>query len=105
MHALPLSRLLHSTSECADGSDEDPTLCGTEQEGCLAEEFECTNGDCVPANATCNGVADCGDASDERGCPAPAAVDAGLYRVVTCANSAQERNTLRSFLGRVPVSP
>ncbi len=49
-----------------------PTVCGyygglpaTNNGGCNVDEFECGNGDCIPATFACDGVADCGDGSDE----------------------------------------
>ena len=32
---------------------------------CLENEFTCSNKNCVPRTAECNGVNDCGDFSDE----------------------------------------
>lgn len=31
--------------------------------------FFCHNGGCIPENAHCNGIDDCGDLSDELNCP------------------------------------
>lgn len=32
------------------------------------DEFECSNGKCIPAEERCDHGDDCGDASDEIGC-------------------------------------
>ena len=36
--------------------------------GCLANEFTCNNGQCVPSTARCNGRYECTDGSDESNC-------------------------------------
>ena len=36
---------------------------------CDYDEFTCNNGNCVPKSYMCDGDNDCGDRSDERGCP------------------------------------
>eukprot|EP00118_Oscarella_pearsei_P020301 m.219572 g.219572 ORF g.219572 m.219572 type:complete len:130 (+) comp39924_c0_seq45:362-751(+) len=36
---------------------------------CSPTEFECTNGDCVSLDWTCDYEDDCGDNSDESNCP------------------------------------
>uniref|UniRef100_A0A673BR27 EGF-like domain-containing protein n=1 Tax=Sphaeramia orbicularis TaxID=375764 RepID=A0A673BR27_9TELE len=38
---------------------------------CAAIDFTCDNGRCVPLGYTCDYTDDCGDNSDERGCPFP----------------------------------
>ena len=43
----------------------------TDEEGCVERcigRFACDNGRCVANASKCDGVDDCGDASDERGC-------------------------------------
>ncbi|XP_068939311.1 SCO-spondin-like [Petaurus breviceps papuanus] len=35
---------------------------------CPGNEFHCANGVCIPPEAMCNGVEDCGDGSDEKDC-------------------------------------
>nr|XP_033780784.1 low-density lipoprotein receptor-related protein 10 [Geotrypetes seraphini] len=37
--------------------------------GCYSYQFQCWNGNCVPARWLCNGVDECRDGSDEAGCP------------------------------------
>lgn len=41
------------------------TITGSE---CMAFEHTCDNGQCVPAEAKCNGTAECLDSSDELVC-------------------------------------
>ena len=36
--------------------------------GCGAGQFLCDNGDCISKAMHCDGILDCGDASDERHC-------------------------------------
>ena len=35
---------------------------------CLWYQFKCNNGICVDSRRRCNGIDECGDGSDERGC-------------------------------------
>jgi len=35
---------------------------------CGPDEFQCANGNCMPAGFICDGDNDCGDMSDEQGC-------------------------------------
>lgn len=36
---------------------------------CMAYEYKCTSGNCVPADSWCNGTQECSDGSDESNCP------------------------------------
>lgn len=44
-----------------------------EQQECTDMMYRCASGGCVPWEYYCDGRADCSDASEERGCPAPPA--------------------------------
>ncbi|XP_069740144.1 complement component C6 isoform X2 [Narcine bancroftii] len=44
------------------------TLCNIQQTECV-NKFRCQNGRCIPEALECNGEHDCGDGSDEEGCP------------------------------------
>ena len=37
--------------------------------GCESDEFSCDNGNCIDLKWRCDGGNDCGDDSDEIGCP------------------------------------
>lgn len=54
--------------ECFPGRTalrSDPTRCGRQSTNCSEMEFECSSGDCIPFQFTCDGVAECPDFSDE----------------------------------------
>jgi hypothetical protein len=36
---------------------------------CMAFQYKCSSGQCVPAESVCNGTTECNDLSDERNCP------------------------------------
>ena len=38
-------------------------------EGCSKHSFKCMNSNCIPKAWVCDGTNDCGDMSDESGCP------------------------------------
>lgn len=50
---------------CSDCSDEGHFACAFYVEHCNKNEFNCSNGHCVDASLTCNGIDNCGDNSDE----------------------------------------
>lgn len=35
------------------------------QGNCTVENFHCKSGECIPTDSLCDGIKDCGDASDE----------------------------------------
>lgn len=41
----------------------------TVNQTCPHQDFTCTSGRCVPLDWLCDGDNDCGDGSDEHGCP------------------------------------
>ncbi|XP_071766630.2 low-density lipoprotein receptor-related protein 3 [Centroberyx gerrardi] len=41
------------------------------QSSCQSDEFLCGNGKCLPRSWKCNGLDECGDATDERSCSPP----------------------------------
>eukprot|EP00116_Pleurobrachia_bachei_P003322 sb/3463584/ len=43
--------------------------CFTGSEECMADEFTCASGQCIPLSGLCNLVPDCFDGSDEATCP------------------------------------
>lgn len=44
------------------------SLFSSEMKTCQPGYFQCQSGHCVPEQSTCDGVADCLDASDEAAC-------------------------------------
>ena len=69
--------VLDVVCEPGDGGPVDPASLPAPPPGpqlCAPEQFTCHDGQCIPAQAQCNGVEQCPDASDEIGCPEP---DAG----------------------------
>ena len=69
--------ILDVVCEPGDGGPVDPASLPAPPPGpqlCAPEQFTCHDGQCIPAQAQCNGVEQCPDASDEIGCPEP---DAG----------------------------
>lgn len=64
--------------DCDDGSDEanctitttaTPITTPTTEKQCSELMFKCDNGHCIPFWWRCDELDDCGDASDEDGCP------------------------------------
>ena len=60
---------------------------------CSADQFECASGGCLSAAVRCNGLVNCGDASDERGCPdvctstGQPSMDADTFYRVVCGSA------------------
>lgn len=51
-----------------------PSSCfspGCATPGCTEGQVTCSSGHCLPLTLLCNGQDDCGDGTDERGCPCP----------------------------------
>ena len=49
----------------------------TEPPSCSADEFQCSNFQCIPLDWECDGMADCTDGKDEKGC---SGIDNRKYR-------------------------
>ncbi|XP_071945577.1 G-protein coupled receptor GRL101-like [Antedon mediterranea] len=66
---VALNSTCNSISDCPDGSDESPRVCG-----CLPAEFMCSNS-CISIYRRCDGICDCGvscedeDDCDQYPCP------------------------------------
>lgn len=65
-------------------------VCTTAGNVCMANQHMCKNGQCVPAEAKCNGTAECLDFSDELKCPCRR--DEFTCRDGTCINIASRCN-------------
>ncbi|XP_076440226.1 low-density lipoprotein receptor-related protein 2-like [Babylonia areolata] len=67
---IPMWRTCDGFSDCPDDTDEYDGFCSTKAptRKCEADEFKCTNKQCIAASMVCNNVQDCDDASDENGC-------------------------------------
>ena len=46
----------------------------TEPPSCSSDEFQCSNFQCIPLDWECDGMDDCTDGKDEKGC-------SGIYNV------------------------
>uniref|UniRef100_A0A182P221 Peptidase S1 domain-containing protein n=1 Tax=Anopheles epiroticus TaxID=199890 RepID=A0A182P221_9DIPT len=53
--------------DCADGSDEEPTMCAARNQtgNCLPHQLRCANGRCIDKSCFCDRKNDCGDSTDE----------------------------------------
>lgn len=58
-------------NDCGDGSDEDNCPHAVSGSRCLASEYQCQNGQCIPKSYQCDRHNDCMDGSDEVGCATP----------------------------------
>lgn len=47
--------------------------------GCVEGHMSCRSGHCLPLSLLCDGQDDCGDGTDEQGCPCP-------YDSLACAD-------------------
>ena len=50
--------------DCRDSSDETNACLPVPK--CSADQFECSDGKCIPGDALCDGVIDCTDGQDEN---------------------------------------
>ena len=66
---VPYNLTCDGLEHCPDGSDEDVRYCAVRS--CKKGFFGCGNNRCVLDSSVCNKVDDCGDFSDEEGCPCP----------------------------------
>ena len=66
---VPYNLTCDGLEHCPDGSDEDVRYCAVRS--CKKGFFGCGNNRCVLESSVCNKVDDCGDFSDEEGCPCP----------------------------------
>ena len=57
---IPTDWVCDGFADCADGTDEDETLCAT-----CPYKFLCTNGKCIDLEDVCDGKSSCRDSSDE----------------------------------------
>jgi hypothetical protein len=53
------------------GFGESSGICKVGKQTCEADEFQCMNGECIPADSVSDGNPDCTDASDEQGAGPP----------------------------------
>ena len=69
----PVRQSHEGTYYCSVEGYPQPTATGRlyvrARRGCSPGLFACANGNCVSQAARCNGVNECGDSSDEAGCP------------------------------------
>ena len=55
--------IISGHADCADGSDENPTLC--KEYPCPTHAYSCSYGGCIHQEVLCDGVKDCVDGTDE----------------------------------------
>ncbi|KAI8430576.1 hypothetical protein MSG28_000798 [Choristoneura fumiferana] len=65
-YSIPNNLRCNRRYDCPPGDNSDEQNCRTI---CMAYEYKCSSGQCVRAEAQCNGTAECLDGSDESGCP------------------------------------
>lgn len=63
------ARLINANCDCEASCDVVTTACPGSPPECDADELTCNNGRCIPARWQCDGDNDCGDGTDEQGCP------------------------------------
>jgi hypothetical protein len=66
---------VHCTVQCRWDSW---LVAGKQSVPCAADQFRCSDGDCISRSFRCDGRSNCRDGSDERGCPVLAPVCSAL---------------------------
>lgn len=62
------TRCIFRKSRKINNLDIDPVCIGEASVACAADQFTCTNGQCIPGHQQCDGHAQCNDNSDEADC-------------------------------------
>ncbi|KAG4078593.1 hypothetical protein HA402_003240 [Bradysia odoriphaga] len=70
-HIVAASEFLTMSFDCGIYPDSnDPSICrdATKEMDCLANEFQCVDKTCIPAQWRCDNIKDCSSAEDEENC-------------------------------------